>query len=89
LLHRQALATKGADMKFAHLILLAGFTTAISFVQEALDEVVVTGSRAEMDYYGMPAATITSTLLFSARLLADSFCIGPWSYRRPNPAGVH
>lgn len=55
-------------------ILLLAFAASASFAQ-VLEEIVVTGSRMDTDYYGMPAVTVTKQadfLVQNIRLVNDS-----------------
>ena len=63
-------------MKPAKIGLLFFLTAAVASAQDAaLQEIVVTGSRVDVNYYGMPAVTVTKTadfLVQNIRLVNDS-----------------
>ena len=63
-------------MRHAKLVFLIAMVTSVAFAQDmALEEIVVTASRADVDYYEMPAVTITKKadfLVQSIRLINDS-----------------
>ena len=63
-------------MRIIRFVFLICMVTSVASAQDVvLEEIVVTGSRIDVDYYEMPAVTITKKadfLVQSIRLINDS-----------------